>query len=51
MIGLPTNDFVYRTVLAVCARPDDESFGLGAVLSTLAAHGIETRCCASRQAS
>ncbi len=43
MIGLPTNEFVYRSVLAVCAHPDDESFGLGAVLSTFAEHGIETR--------
>ena len=30
-------------MLAVCAHPDDESFGLGAVLSTFAQLGIETR--------
>lgn len=30
-------------MLAVCAHPDDESFGLGAVVSTLADMGIETR--------
>ena len=35
--------FEYRSVLAVCAHPDDESFGLGAVLSTFAELGIETR--------
>ncbi len=32
-----------RSVLAVCAHPDDESFGLGAALSTFAQLGIETR--------
>jgi LmbE family N-acetylglucosaminyl deacetylase len=32
-----------RSALAVCAHPDDESFGLGAVLSTFATLGIETR--------
>ncbi len=34
--------FDYRSVLAVCAHPDDESFGLGAVLSTFSSLGIET---------
>ncbi len=27
-------------VLAVCAHPDDESFGLGAIISTLVEHGV-----------
>lgn len=31
-----------RSVLAVCAHPDDESFGLGAVLHWLAADGART---------
>lgn len=45
--------FAFRSVLAVCAHPDDESFGLGAVLSTLAAHGIDTSvlCCTHGEAS
>ena len=30
------------SVLAVCAHPDDESFGLGAVLHHLAARGVST---------
>jgi LmbE family N-acetylglucosaminyl deacetylase len=30
-----------RSVLAVCAHPDDESFGLGAALSALAEQGSE----------
>jgi LmbE family N-acetylglucosaminyl deacetylase len=38
----PGLQFDYRSVLAVCAHPDDESFGLGAVLSTFAELGIET---------
>lgn len=32
-----------RQVLAVCAHPDDESFGLGAVLSGFTAHGTRVR--------
>lgn len=32
----------YRRVLAVVAHPDDESFGLGALLSAFAAAGAET---------
>ena len=30
------------STLAVCAHPDDESFGLGAVLHRLAAEGVRT---------
>lgn len=43
MTGLPESEFPYRSVLAVCAHPDDESFGLGAVLSTFAELGVQTR--------
>jgi len=32
--------FPYRSLLAVCAHPDDESFGLGAVISTFGALGV-----------
>lgn len=37
---------VPASVLAVCAHPDDETFGLGAVISTLVAHGsrVEVLC-------
>jgi LmbE family N-acetylglucosaminyl deacetylase len=41
--GTTDERFPYRSVLAVCAHPDDESFGLGAVLSTFTELGIETR--------
>jgi LmbE family N-acetylglucosaminyl deacetylase len=43
MIGNPGQVFPYRSVLAVFAHPDDESFGLGAILSTFAGLGIETQ--------
>ena len=35
--------FSFRSMLAVCAHPDDESFGLGAVLSTCVGRGVDTR--------
>ena len=43
MDDLRSGRFQYRSVLAVCAHPDDESFGLGAVLSTFSSLGVETR--------
>ena len=43
MTGPPESELPYRSVLAVCAHPDDESFGLGAVLSTFAELGVQTR--------
>ena len=43
MIDVPDQEFPFRSMLAVCAHPDDESFGLGAVLSTFAGLGIETQ--------
>jgi LmbE family N-acetylglucosaminyl deacetylase len=39
--GTSDQRFPYRSVLAVCAHPDDESFGLGAVLSAFTELGIE----------
>lgn len=43
MVAVGGHEFRHRSVLAVCAHPDDESFGLGAVLSTLDELGVETR--------
>lgn len=38
---MKTNLPTHRRLLAVCAHPDDESFGLGAVLAAFAAAGTE----------
>lgn len=42
-----------RTVTAVCAHPDDESFGLGAIIATLVATGarVDLVCCTHGEAS
>jgi N-acetylglucosamine malate deacetylase 2 len=33
----------FRVVVAVCAHPDDEAFGLGAIITTLVDAGTEVR--------
>lgn len=33
----------YRVVVAVCAHPDDEAFGLGAIITTLVEAGTEVK--------
>ena len=38
----PLNVLVARSILAVCAHPDDESFGLGGILATLRTGGATT---------
>lgn len=39
--GTADQFFSFRSILAVCAHPDDESFGLGAVLSACAGRGVK----------
>jgi N-acetylglucosamine malate deacetylase 2 len=52
--GEPTHPLPrYRRVLAVCAHPDDETFGLGAVISALVDDGarVELLCLTAGEAS
>lgn len=39
---MPERPLTFDRLVAVCAHPDDESFGLGAVLAAFAAAGTET---------
>lgn len=38
----PADPTAWGSLVAVCAHPDDESFGLGAVICALAGHGVAT---------